>query len=580
MVSLNIFINIVCPKLMPSLTRKVIHGKPYYYLRECQRVDGKPKIIWTLYLGSPKNILDKLTRPEPARISLLEFGASAATFDIAQTLNVVDIIDRHVPKQGSQGPSVGQYLLLATLNRCIAPSSKAMLDSWYEKTVLRRLLPCSSSQLTSQRFWDNMDRVTEKQMQNIEHEISQMAVSQFDLTLKMLLFDATNFFTFVDSFNDRSSLPQRGHSKEGRDNLRIVGLALLVTSDGDIPLFHHTYAGNQHDTVTFQSIAEEMMHRCHQLSEGVTDITLVFDKGNNAEENLDIVDQSPFHFVGSLVPTHHADLLAIPKKKMRRLDPKKLPAVWSFRTKKQVFGVERTILCTWNRALFDAQKKTLLREIRKRNQKLEAIRTSLQKNRKKRKGKKPTVEGVQKKIQAILSGRHMKDLFKVKITGGNGLPRFSFRFQEKNWHTLCATLLGKNILFTDRHDWSDEDIVLGYRAQYHVEAAFRRMKNPHFLTFRPTFHWTDQKLRVHAFTCVLALMIVSLLRRKLYQAGISCSIVQMMSQLAGMQEVTLLYPPPPNSKKMFVRTLLSEKNEEQQALFQTLELEGVRQKSR
>jgi transposase len=74
-------------------------------------------------------------------------------------------------------------------------------------------------------------------------------------------------------------------------------------------------------------------------------------------------------------------------------------------------------------------------------------------------------------------------------------------------------LLGKTILFTDHgEDWSDEQIVLAYRAQHHVEADFRRLKNPHYLSFRPTFHWTDQKLCVHAFYCVLALMILNLLR--------------------------------------------------------------------
>ena len=34
-----------------SLTRKLIHGKPYYYLCFTQRVDGKPKVVRTVYLG-------------------------------------------------------------------------------------------------------------------------------------------------------------------------------------------------------------------------------------------------------------------------------------------------------------------------------------------------------------------------------------------------------------------------------------------------------------------------------------------------------------------------------------------------
>lgn len=559
---------------MPSLTEKIIRGKPYYYLRHCQRVNGKPKIVWTYYLGTPKTLLERLSRPEPQRIAVLEFGASAAAYAMASALDVAGTIDRHVPKRGARGPTVGQYLLLAALNRCVEPRSKRRLGEWYRKTVLRRLIPLAPGQLTSQRFWDNMDRVTPEHLVVIERELAAAAVSRFGLDLRCLLFDATNFFTFIDSFNGRARLPQRGHSKEGRDNLRILGLALLVSADGDVPLFHNTYAGNQHDSTTFGSVADELIERCKLLAQGACDITLVFDKGNNSQENLDAIDDSPLHFVGSLVPTQHPKLLAVPRRRMKRLDKGQLPAVWSYRTRKNVFGVERTVLCTYNRPLFVAQTKTLRREIGKRRRRLERMAASLERYRTRPRGKRPTVEGAKKKVEAILHGRHMKDLFSVKVRAARGLPRVSFRFREPAWKKLKATLLGKTILFTDRDAWPDEQIVLAYRAQSHVEAAFRRMKDPRFLTFRPSFHWTDQKLRVHAFYCVVALTLLSLLRRKLAQHGIHLSIARMVEKLADVREVTLLYPPAPGAKKPVARVMLSDLDSTQRALLDTLGLDS------
>lgn len=562
---------------MPSLTKKIIRGKPYYYLRECQRVEGRPKIVSTIYLGTPQRILERLMRPEPTRVALREFGASAAVFDLAQAFDVVATIDRHVPKRGSQGPTVGEYLLLAALNRCIAPCSKAQIGDWYEKTALRRLIPFSSGQLTSQRFWDNMERVTPAQIAAIEHDLARTAVERFRLDLRCLLFDATNFFTFVDSFNSRARLPQRGHGKDGRDNLRLLGLALLVTSDGDVPLFHHTYAGNQHDSVTFKSVADDLLGRCHSLAQGVCDITLVFDKGNNSEDNLEAVGKSSLHFVGSLVPTQHKDLLGISRKEMRRLDKTQLPAVWSYRTSKVVFGVERTVLVTFNRKLFNSQTKTLFREIRKRTRSLQNLKARLERRRNGSRGKAPTVDSVQTQAKEILRGRHMADLFAVKVRQTpQGLPRLVFRFRDKAYQSLSSTLLGRTLIFTDRADWSDEQIVLAYRAQHHVEADFRRLKDPRYLTFRPTFHWTDQKLRVHAFYCVLALMMLNLLRRKLAQAGIPLSVVKMMDTLADIHEVTLLYPPPPGSQEPFARTVLSDRDSTQQRIFDLLGLERYR----
>ena len=562
---------------MSSLTKKIIRGKPYYYLRECQRVGGKPKIVSTIYLGPPQSILDRLMRPEPAQVAIYEFGASAAVWDMAQAIDLLATMDRHVPKRGSQGPSVGQYILIAALNRCMAPCSKAQIADWYQKTALRRLLPLSNGQLTSQRFWDNMERVGAKQIAAIERDLARATVSRFGLDLHCLLFDATNFFTFLGSFNARAKLPQRGHSKEGRDNLRILGLALLVTCDGEVPLFHHTYAGNQHDSVTFHSVAEELLERCRSLAQGACDITLVFDKGNNSAENLEWVGNSPFHFVGSLVPTQHKDLLSISRKAMGRLDPTQLPAVRSYRTRKVVFGIERTILCTFNQELFDSQTQTLSREIAKRKRRLQKLRTRLENRRNDSPGKAPTVEGVQKKVKEILRGRHMADLFAAPVRKNRaGLPRLSFRFRDKAYQHLRSTLLGKTLLFTDRTDWTDEQIVLAYRAQHHVEADFRRLKDPHYLTFRPAFHWTDQKLRVHAFYCVLALLMLNLLRRKLAQAGIPLSIAKMMDSLTDIHEVTLLYPGASGSQKPFARTVLADMDPTQRKIVETLGLERYR----
>lgn len=563
---------------MPSLTKKIVRGRPYYYLRESQRVHGRPKIVSTIYLGSAESIRDRLLSPQPAEVAVHEFGGSAATFSMAQALEVVATIDRHVPKRGQQGPSVGQYLLLAALNRCLAPTSKSAIAHWYGKTALRWLLPFTPQQLTSQRFWDNMERVSAQQIAAIEQDLAHTAVSRFGLDQRCLVFDATNFFTFLDSFNLRSKLPQRGHSKEGRDNLRLLGLALLVTTDGEVPLLHHTYAGNQPDSVTFQSVAEQLFARCRSLSQEVREITLVFDKGNNSEDNLQRVSRSGMHFIGSLVPTQHPDLLAIPRARMRRLDRSQLPAVWAYRTHKVLFGVNRTVLVTFNQKLFRAQTKTLSREIHKRERQLEQLQQSLDRRHPGDRGKKPTVAGVKNKVQEILRGRHMADLFRTQISKTRqGLPRLHFQFRNAAYKNLRSTLLGKTILFTDHGaDRADEQIVLGYRAQHHVEDNFRQLKNPLYLSFRPTFHWTDQKLRVHAFYCVLALMILNLLRRQLAKSGRRLSLVEMMKQLTNIQEITVLYPAPQRGQKLLARTVLSKLNPRQQRIAAVLGLERYR----
>jgi transposase len=489
---------------------------------------------------------------------------------------LVEIIDRHVPKRG-RGPSVGTYLLVAALNRCVAPCSKAAIADWFENTSLRRLLGLEARQLTSQRFWDNMDRISRENLVAIERDLTVQLVREFDLDLKCVLFDATNFFTFIDTFNTRNTIAQRGKSKQGRAALRIVGLALLVSADFHVPLLHRTYPGNQHDCPTFASLTDELVTRYRQLTNGAEHVTLIFDKGNNSKDNLEAVEASPYHFVGSLVPTQHPELLAIPARRFHSLADDDLPSVRAYRTTRKIFGVERTVLVTYNENLFVAQSQTLLREIAKRQQRLRELQHKLRRHHtESARGRSPTLAGTKKKVDSWLKARHMRELFQVKITQHNGLPTLSYRFDSRAWARLQRQLLGKTLLFTDNSDWSDAEIVRGYRSQHHVETAFRTMKDPLHISLRPQHHWTDQKIEVHVFSCVLALMLCSLLRRQLSRAGIHRSIAHLLDTLGQIREVGVVFPPRTKRLQPTLQMTLSAMNDEQQMLYEALDLDRYR----
>ncbi len=565
---------------MASLTKKTVGRNVYYYARECKRVNGRPKIVWQKYLGRVDAIVEAVSAyregvapPEPEDGGLVtELGAVTALYDLCRRLNLVQIIDRHVPKRGD-GISVGTYLMIAIINRCVAPCSKAQIGEWFDKTALRRLVDVESRQLTSQRYWDNMDRVAEENIRAIEADLTKQATTTFDLNLDRLLFDGTNFFTFIDTFNDRSELAQRGKSKEGRAALRIIGLALLVTADFHVPLFHETYPGNQADAPTFKSLTEGLISRCRLLNDNVKDITLVFDKGNNSKDNLDAVEQAPFHFVGSLISTKFPDLLEIDQDQFQSLADDGLPGVLAYRTTKEVFGHKRTVVVTFNDNLFFSQSRTLLREAAKRQQNFRELVARLKKwHDGPRKGKRPSVEVVRKKIDGWLKAQHMRTLFDVNVSEHNGLPKVSFQFDQDAWGRLQRTRLGKTILFTDNDDWSTAEIVHGYRAQHHVEAAFKDMKGPHYIALRPQHHWTDQKIRVHVFTCVIALMLLTLMRRELHRNGVDLSIRRMLELLGDIKEIVMAFPPDGGKNEPTLRTTLTKMSQEQRQIFDLLEL--------
>ena len=567
---------------MPSLTRKLIKGRPYYYLRHCQRIDGKPKIVKTVYLGSADQLIARFaappTVPEPQAVDLAAFADVAALFDLAEQLQLVALIDAQLPKR-DQGLSVGQYLLLAAINRATHPTSKTRLVDWYQRTVLTRLLPASADQLSSQSFWNHLSHITDADIDAIENQLSQRLIERFALSLRTLVYDGTNFFTYINTTNP-ATLPARGHNKQKRNDLRQVNLGLLVSTDFHIPLFHKVDTGNVNDVTEFKTITQELRLRYAQLARHCEHITLIFDKGNNSPEAFATLDdQTGFHFIGSLVPTQHTDLLAIPRRRFHPLAGERLKDSLAYRTRKVVFGRERTVLVTYNENLLVGQMQGLEANLEKTRTKLRELQHGLRRWREGRVqgGRKPTVEGVRHQVERILSAQFMKKLIAYELSVGK-LPELSFHTNTQAYAELVRTQLGKTILFTDLESCSDEEIVLGYRAQSTIESAFRDMKNPHFLGWFPMFHWTDPMIRVHAFYCVLALLLSSLLQRTLHQKGHDLSLPRMLELLGGIQETTVIFAPQGQEKKPRTATGLTRISEEQQELMQALDLQRYQAK--
>jgi transposase len=258
----------------------------------------------------------------------------------------------------------------------------------------------------------------------------------------------------------------------------------------------------------------------------------------------------------------------------------RLEEVEVYRTRMPVMGVERTVLVTYNENLYLSQLQSIAIGLRKRSAKLHDLQMVLRRRAQGQvtRGKAPTLESVTKQVRDILKGQHMKDLMKTHIHERRGILTLTYRCDRAALARLSQRVLGKTILFTDNDNWTDEEIILAYRGQSEVEDAFRTMKNPHFISIRPMYHWTDPMIRVHAFYCVLALTIASLLVRVLHAKGIDISIARLFSLLNRIDEVALIWPRRPgrpsasNSPQPRDTIKLSEMSTEQRQIFDALNL--------
>jgi len=528
---------------MTTIIKKIKKGRPYYYAVESARVKGKPRIVWQKYLGTLEAIVQRakgVSPPRPKETVIFEAGGVAALLGIAQRLRLSELINEVAPKR-AQGPSVGHYMLLAAINRALAPCSKLAIGEWYDQTVLRRLWRFPRSAFSSQRFWDHMEMVSEHALELIQEKLVWRIQEEFGLDGKVLLYDTTNFFTFLATTNERCGLAQRGRSKAKRHDLRQVGLALLTTREFQAPLFHRTYPGNVPDVRLFAELASELIRRHHDAFDRSPGATLIFDKGNISDEAMERLIVSGSHFVAALPANRASALLAIPFDEFRAIP--RCPGTRAAAVETTMWAKRCRAVVAYSESFFTQQLSGITHNLIKCQKKLMDLEKGLSKWRRgKRRGKKPTIASIKKSVRNILTAQFMKELFKTSVTEERSLPRLRYEVDHKVLDRLTHERLGRTVLITDQLEWTPTEVIEAYRSLAAIEESFKNMKNIDFLRWQPAYHWTDQKIKVHAFYCVLALLLATLARKVVVQAGLETTIMALLKELTAIREVAVIYP--------------------------------------
>ncbi len=501
---------------MASLQKHRVGGRTYWRIVESRRVNGKPRPVPVAYLGTADALLARLQdpgrAPGPIRLSSKQHGNVAALKAMADRLGVAEIIDRHVGP-ARRSPSVGTTLLLAALNRAVQPRSKRGWAEWAADTTISHLFGLTRpDRLNSQFFWDQMNRVSPEALEAIEGELVRTVVDEFHLKLETLLYDTTNFFTYIASTNTRPKLPQRGHSKQKRVDLRLISWSVLCARESQIPLCTHVYDGNVPDVVQFSEALGRIQTRLEALlGERVKETTIVYDMGNNSRSNQAQVDEAPFHYVGGLPPSRYRALREIPLEEYTALEGGPLAGLPVYRCKRVIWGAERTLVLYRSDLLREGQMRGLHQHLKKRIRALTAWQDQLANPR----SRPRNAESLQKRIASLTSGQYVRDVLRVEFDPErSGRERLTWSIDQDAVERLDLDVFGKRILMTDQHDWTSEEIILAYRGQHELEAAFRQVKDPTHLAVRPQFHWTDQKLRVHIFICLISYILARLVHHE------------------------------------------------------------------
>ena len=531
-----------------SVVGKKRGGSTYYYLVESARVGGKPRIVSQEYLGTAEELAAAMRGGGlglPDRVQHKDFGVAAAAWGMLQDIGVAGLIDAAAgPRRADAGVSAGTYLALAALNRLAAPCSKLRFAEWWATTAAPRFTRIPATVLDHRRFWDAMHAVTLEQLAVAGQAITLRAVEMSGLDCSSVALDMTNFATFIDTQNKRAPVAQRGRAKQKRSDLRLVGLGLVVTRDGGIPLTWHAYPGDKPDVTQFPDMITQLLIRYQAVCEraGVAaeaaGMTVVFDAGQNSEANFTHLASAGLSWIGSVPASDCPDLLALPASARSIVDADRFGQLTACDTRRQAYGAGRRAILTHSPELHQAQAAGFEgTTLAKAGKKLDELAATLARGKTRRPRDK-----VESEITAITAKPWVRRVITWQLTGDQ--PR-DFRL---TWHVDAAAraaleeeIFGKHVLITGHDDWPAAEVIAGYRSQSEAEFAFRQMKDTRVVSFSPMFHWTEHNIRVHVFTCVLALQIAHLMRLKARRAGLDLSVRELLRELAGIGETVLIY---------------------------------------
>jgi len=480
-------------------------------------------------------------------------GDVGALIWVAEQLDVIKLIDQACGVMAPiGGPTVGELVLAVAVQRACAPAAKCHLTEFLESCVPRiSCLPASA--FTGQAFHRLAGQVSAQQLESAQIALARAAARRFELSTDVLAFDTTNFDTHIATTTP-GELARRGKAKSKRGDLRVVGLAVLVSETGHVPLLHRTYPGNGSD----QSVLGDCLNALGQLHKALddgerrgrsADRTLVRDGGSWSEQlELDL-DVEGYGTLLSLPLSHTAAQLALEyaarRGAMKRLGGK-LGDVRAARLRSPVGELDRTLVVVESQELLRGQKRGIAVALGKAKEELRKLQRVAARGR-------TTRESLEERVAKVLRREHLSEFVVTKVSGKGKRLSLDWHVDAARRRHLERTRLGRRVLCTDRHVWSTGRIVYAFRGQWNVEEVFRRAKKGGIVPWGPSHQWADHSLRLHTFATVIGLTLVSLVRLALATrpsarnmmkslAEVRATLVRVRTQARGRRPTVLLAP--------------------------------------
>ena len=581
---------------MVYLAKTTAKGHDYYKIMESYRENGKVKHRVVKNIGTLSKLFELLPQgfkrgsaPTSAasvgiELDEIEFRVHGAPFllwKVAEWIGVAGMMSSAFPPTTANSVGRATSLLLATVHRACEPGSKAEFPKWFAGTSLPERLGIAPAPMDSKHFWSQMNNISKEQIKEFEDAFFRRVMELFPeeaSSVSTLSADFTNYYTYIKNGNFRCTVAQLGHSKEGRSDLRIVNAAVVISPLLGIPLATMTYEGNDNDKTALKSFLGEISERLGKTMD-LTSMTYIFDGGGASEEAIGMI---PGKFItrGSLRSS--PELYEFPLSAYGDVVLGNGKTVKVLRSVAEQFGKGVTAIVTLSDELREGQERELDKQVSnfldnagKLNDRIQNERSTTDKRR----------EAIESRVKGMMhSAFRMDEFIELRLeTEEIPDPKAAKAFAEEKRHArkekreprlewngmvleseadipavesvksfscivdaekkkaMCDKYYGKHLLVTDQTDWSTQKILDVYREQECIERYFRDSKDTEHFSVRPSYHWTDQKLRVHVMLCYLGLSLCRIAQHILKkELGYSATCPALMERLSRVREGIVL----------------------------------------
>jgi len=447
---------------MAHLYKKLKKGHEYFYIRETQRVYGKPTTINQVYLGTADKVEEALGK---GGFSPKEFGSVFALNELDRAVDLAGMINEILPpKKRVRGPSLGELVFYATLNRAIAPTSKRQLANWYETTDIQRIRPLRLESLNSQNFWNHWDRISDSDLEKIKTAFFKKIYSILPARKHRLIIEAA----------DISAPPKAsvfaGMPQPDQDFLaehlaqQKIGLALITEWSQGIPFYYQNFSGGV-PVAGFYDHLEHLLSKVSNLGVAIEDVTVLVNQEMDATPIIEQIDaKDGMHFIVSCAPDVAPELTEISLKDFRPLPGKRgaQPSPFAredekilyYETPATFWNRPRRVVVTFDPKIFHKSYQDLGKKVQRVRKELLALRQRSAQEA----NQESAVESIKTHLEQLcLRLKISPDLFQLNFVQEKGQFRFEFQLDHRQMAGVVRHF-GKNILITDRQDWGAEEI--------------------------------------------------------------------------------------------------------------------------